>query len=113
MKHTLIKDMNLVRAIERIDATLERMEELEPKLNALFEYQGLTVREVSTGVFEVVKPTAEDMPSGDYLNPIRWVEGMSVETGKFYWYDDKDLPAEALKSGVALAWNKEWFDIVG
>lgn len=58
---------------------------------------------------EVVK---EDMPSGDYLNPIPYTEGLEVTAGLFYYTEDRDLPAEALKSGVASGWNTEWFDIV-
>lgn len=94
----------------QLPTTSERLERMERTMNALMEYQGLTVRKVANGVLEVVK---SENPLGSYLNPIKWFKSLVVKQGVWYYNEDKDLPAEALKSGVALAWSKEWFDIVG
>lgn len=72
------------------------------------EYVGL--KEQYDGVGKVVEGT---QPAGDYLNPIPYTNGMTVEVGKFYYTDDKDLPHEAMRNGVPAGFNdKEYFDFV-
>lgn len=72
------------------------------------EYVGL--KRKYDGVGKVVEGT---QPAGDYLNPIPYTNGMAVEVGKFYYTDDKDLPHEAIMSGVPAGFNdKEYFDCV-
>lgn len=79
---------------------------VEEKLDALMEYMG--VKGVWNGnVFEVVKA---DMPTGDYTNPIQWVDGMAVTAGLFYWFDDYDYRLEALADGVPASWGAEPFE---
>lgn len=49
--------------------------------------------------------------TGDYLDPILYKDGMTIVDGKWYYLDDKDLPHEAIKSGVPSGFNdKEYFD---
>lgn len=117
MKHTSIRDMNLIRSIERINATVAKMEELEQAITTTTEPSdkaGFNFIVTRLGDAEIRREYVEDtdfvMPTGDYLNPIRWVEGMTVEQGKFYWYEDKDLPLEALKSGTPTKWADEYFE---
>lgn len=81
--------------------------DLEAKLDALMTYQGLTVRDLGGGVYEVVKA---DMPTGDYTNPIKWVQGMAVTAGLFYWFDDYDYRLEATADGIPTAWGEPPFE---
>lgn len=51
--------------------------------------------------------------TGDYLDPILYKDGMKIVEGKWYYLDDKDLPHEAVKSGIPAGFNdKEYFDFV-
>lgn len=86
-----------------------RVDKLEAALSATLEYQGLTVCEVSAGVFEVIK---DRKPStGDYLNPIEYKRGMPVVKGLFYT-DNTDI-WEAIKTGVPNGFNDRlYFDII-
>ena len=57
---------------------------------------------------------AEVEPTGDYIDPIPYVDGMEVETGKFYYADnDMEYRWEAIKDGVPSGFDdKEYFDII-
>ena len=79
---------------------------LEDKVNALMSYMGLTGK-WNGSVFEVVK---EEMPIGDYVNPIPFTEGMTVEVGKFYKFADDNI-WECIKSGNG-SYTSEYFDII-
>lgn len=96
-----------VRAYEEEQANVPPIEPtLEEKFNALMTYMGL--RGVWNGsVFEVIK---EEMPIGDYVNPISFTEGMAVEAGKFYKFDDDNI-WECIKSGKG-SYTSEYFDII-
>lgn len=95
-----------------LEDTLAKVASFDAKMDALIEYRGLTVKELDEGTFEVVKKTAEDMPSGDYINPIPYLDGMTVEQGKFYT-DGEDI-WEAYNSGVPSGFaDKAFFDIIG
>ena len=51
--------------------------------------------------------------TGDYLNPILYKDGMKIVDGRWYYLDDKDLPHEAIKSGVPSGFHdEEYFDFV-
>lgn len=91
--------------VERYEST--RKPTLEEKIDALMEYMGVKVRNMSRGVFEVVKDTPV---SGDYIDPIPWV-GQSVQTGLWYYTTDKDLPHEAIADGLPSDWeDRAYFD---
>ncbi len=52
-------------------------------------------------------------PEGDYLHPIAYDEGMAIETGKWYYTDDPELPREAIASGIPASFDDaEFFDII-
>lgn len=86
------------------------MEALAAKLEAVLRFQGLTVRQTAPGVYEVIK----DIPqTGDYLDPIPWQPGDSVTSGRWYYAEDKELPHEAIQSGVPESFrDPEYFDFV-
>jgi len=86
------------------------MEALEAKLEAVLRYQGLTVREAAPGVYEVIK----DVPqTGGYLDPIAWQPGDAVTAGLWYYTENKELPHEAIQSGVPESFRDPvYFDFV-
>lgn len=88
-----------------------RIAALEAKLDALTTFQGLTVRDMGGGVYEVVKQT--EFPAGDYLHPIPFSDGMTVEEGLWYYADDPDLPAECVQGGVAKSYGAPWLVVIG
>ncbi len=84
--------------------------ELGAKIDALLTYQGLTVREIGNGAYEVIK---QQPASGDYLNPILYTAGDAVTTGMWYYTTDKSLPHEAIKTGVPGSFrDRTYFDFV-
>lgn len=83
----------LTRVEEGNKSLEERLEALEQKVNEFTYIEGA----LGDGVIEIVKK--EQMSAGDYTNPIKYESGMSVEQGKWYYLNDKDLPREAIKSG--------------
>lgn len=92
---------------------MERIAELEAQVDALKNYMGVNAIDKGNGVYEVAKPTEEETPAGDYLNPIYYVMGMSVDEGNFYYTDEwgKVLPREAIDTGTPLSFNdKRYFD---
>lgn len=87
---------------------LDQVAELKAQIDALMEFQGLTVKRVGTCVYEVVKAAAENMPKGDYLNPYPFITGMTVVKGMFYEHDG--LILECVKSGTALKFGGSHFE---
>lgn len=72
---------------------------------------GYEVKQLGENVFEVVKQT--NFPSGEYLNPIPFTLGMAVTKTLWYYADDKDLPHEAIASGIPSDfYDSAYFDYV-
>lgn len=64
-----------------------------------------------TFVWEFVKNEVEDENDGtDYLKPITYTTGMSVEEGKWYILDGNTN--ECIKTGDNSEWSSEWFDLI-
>lgn len=110
MKLTKIPDPFRKRERERLDALTAQVAELAQVAESLMEYQGLAVRDVGGGVYEVVKQT--EQPRGDYLNPIRWAQGMEVTLGLWYYDTDPELPAECVQGGIAETFGAPWLDVI-
>lgn len=71
-----------------------------------------TMQQISDSMMEVIKKDASEMPVGDYVNPIAYVSGMTVEQGKFYTNGDDIW--EAIQSGVPAGFDdRTFFDIIG
>ncbi len=97
---------NGVQTLKKLDPVAD----LNSKLDAIMRYQGLTVRQIADGVYEVIKHTPQ---TGGYLNPIPWQPGDAVTAGLWYYMDDKELPHEAIQSGVpADFYDHTYFDFV-
>lgn len=97
---------------ERKQDDNERIAELEAQVEVLTNYMGVSVVDKGNGVYEVVKKE-EETTAGDYLNPIYYVMGMSVDEGNFYYNDEwgRELPREAINTGTPLSFNdKNYFD---
>lgn len=87
-----------------------KIDKLKAENSALMEYLGVTVRPIGDGVYEVVK---EDPGTGDYTNPIKYEQGMSITKYLWYYLDDKDIPHEAIKEGVPFSfYDRNYFDFV-
>lgn len=87
----------------------ETLEEKVKRLERTIEEMTYTLEQVSANVIEVVKKEDSEMPSGDYVNPIRYEQGMRIAQPLWYYLDDKDLPKEAIKSGYPTGWDDESF----
>lgn len=86
----------------RDDAKIAAMEDF---INS----SGYEVKKIDDRTYEVVKKVT--VTEGDYLNPIFFVLGMTVEVGK--WYTDGSDIWEALKTGVPAEWeDPEYFDVI-
>lgn len=60
---------------------------------------------------EVRNPDYQPSQSGTYIDPVVYVQGMTVEAGK--WYTDGADIWEALKSGLPSGFDDpEYFDII-
>lgn len=108
-KHEILSEaLDDYRAMEtELNTVKSELEQLRQTINK----SGYTVQEVAEGVYELVKDEASELPSGDYINPITFVEGMTVETGKFYTNGDDIW--EAMKDGVPTGFDdEEYFDII-
>lgn len=97
--------------IERQNATIQQ-------LTAEINKVGYKVVDQGNGVYTVEKDEAAELPSGDYLNPITYNVGDTVEEGKFYHEvgegKDAELIWEAIKSGTPADFtDTEYFDIRG
>lgn len=101
-----LMEKNRVPTLKKPDPVAD----LNSKLDAIMRYQGLTVRQTADGVYEVIKNTPQ---SGDYLDPIPWQPGDAVTAGLWYYTEDKELPHEAIQSGVpADFYDHTYFDFV-
>ncbi len=84
--------------------------DVNAKLDAIMQYQGLTVRQTAPGVYEVIKDVTQ---TGDYLDPIPWRPGDAVTAGLWYYAADKSLPHEAIASGYPATFrDAAYFDFV-
>ena len=85
----------------------ERIAELEKEVETLT----FALQRISENVLEAVKRQDGEMPIGDYVNPIQYKGGMSVESGLFY--TDGDNIWEAVKTGIPVSFeDTEYFDII-
>lgn len=102
--------INLILAYIVGEATKEDVEQLFEERNA----HRLHVEEAEAEIVRLDELGKEvEHATGDYLNPILYKDGMRIVDGKWYYLDDKDLPHEAIKSGVPAGFNdKEYFDFV-
>lgn len=101
-----------LNALDEVKNDKEKIADLEAQVEALTNYMGVRVEDKGNGVYEVVK-AEEQITAGDYLNPIYYVMGMSVEEGNFYYNDEwgKELPREAIDTGTPLSFNdRRFFD---
>lgn len=97
--------------IERQNKTIEQ---LTDEINKV----GYKVVDQDNGVYTIEKNEEAEVPSGDYLNPITYNVGDTVEEGKFYHEvgegKDAELIWEAIKSGTPVDFaDTEYFDIRG
>lgn len=92
---------NLIGVSAKEAALNARIAELERIVEALT----YTLNRVNERVTEVIKTEDSQMPAGDYINPIKYVAGMDVEQGKWYYDTDLQLPKEAIKDGVPASYD--------
>lgn len=78
---------------------------------SLCNKEGYRLNRIDDHTVELTKDEDYVAPSGEYINPIPFVEGMEVEAGKFYSFADGDI-WEALKSGGPAENNGVWFGII-
>lgn len=88
----------------------EKIELISAKIDALLLYQGLKLRQIDEHQFEVIKDIPAPSESGTYLDPIHFVDGMSVTVGLWYIFPDENI-WECIKSGNA-SYTSEYFDII-
>ena len=100
----------MFRHITRIEKLEEQLENQVALTNAIIDSMGVSAHDLGGGVFEVIKPNPQ---TGEYTDPILWHGGDEVVSGYWYYTDDKDLPHEAIKSGIPSGWyDKDFFDFV-
>lgn len=104
----IIEKLGLNEADFQPNDTVSEIRELKEQLNALIQYNGLTLKKIGGGTYEVIKETVK--PKGDYLNPIPFADGDSVTKGLWYIFDDENI-WECIRSGVA-SYSSDWFDII-
>lgn len=97
---------------------IERQNKTIEQLTAEINKVGYKVVDQGNGVYTVEKDEEAELPTGDYLNPITYNVGDTVEEGKFYHEvgegKDAELIWEAIKSGTPVDFaDTEYFDIVG
>lgn len=98
------------KAIDPMAVLVEQLHQTQQILNAIVESQGLTLRQLDGGAYEVVKP---QVANGDYLDPILFTPGMVVEEGLWYYDTDKDLPFECIRNGKPMElYDNEFFDVI-
>lgn len=72
---------------------------------------GYAVEKTDEGVYELIESDTEEMPAGDYLNPIPYELGMVVQ--KDMWYTDGENIWECLNNGTPDGFgDTEYFDII-
>lgn len=62
----------------------------------------------SFGWEEVVDPYYVPTADGDFTRPIRWIQSMTVEFGKWYYDTDPQLPKECVVAGIADTFGEPW-----
>lgn len=91
---------------------IKRLNELEEKVGELT----YSLKQISENITEIEKKEDEEMPLGDYLNPILITEaGITTVAGLWYYVDDKALPHEAIVDAFVMPEDfndKTWFDFV-
>lgn len=114
MKTLAKKHAILTEALEeftQMENELKSAKAENEKLKKMLSKAGYAVKEVNEGVYELVKDEQAEIPLGDYINPIIYEEGMTVEKGKFY-SDYNDI-WEAKKNGVPESFaDTKYFDII-
>lgn len=93
----------MVEDMRETIAKAERVPVLEAQLQTLYDRFDVQLVPVADGTWEVVK-RPEQLPLGDFTNPIQWLDGEPVTAGLFYWYDDYDMRKMALADGVPTSW---------
>lgn len=101
----------IVEDMERTIAEAELVPVLESRIQTLLDRFDVDLVDNGDGAIEVVK-RPERIPEGDYLNPIRWVQGMEVTLGQWYYDADPELPAECAQGGIAETFGAPWLDVV-
>ena len=107
---------NLDKALENL-SKMRTLAEIQTETIEPSDKQGYDFKIVKLGDVELYReyiptenPSTED---GTYTNPFRYVEGMEIVESKWYFLYDKDLPHEAIKSGVPSGfYDTEYFDFV-
>lgn len=98
--------------IESYEGLSKTQAAVDKTLEAVAEFMGVRGR-WNGSVFEIVKGEVE---TGDFTNPIRIPpNGITTETGKWYYVDDKELPHEAITDAFVIAedfYDRRWFDYV-
>lgn len=98
--------------LQNLNNIIELQKQEINKLESIISKAGFKVTQTSEGVFELVKDEEYETPTGDYLNPIMYTEGMTVESGKWYTSEDENI-WEAIKDGVPTGFDDtEYFDII-
>lgn len=82
------------------------------ELKATLETLTARFNQVSENVIEVEKKDDSEMPTGDYLNPIKYEQGMRVTVNLFYYDADKDMPLMAVKNGYPTSFGDSYFEVL-
>lgn len=111
MEDRLVQKWNYEADVE-MSALIKRLKELEEKVGELT----FSLKKLSETTTEVEKKDDSELPSGDYLNPIQITEnGLTTQTGLWYYVNDKDLPHEAITEAFVMPEDfndKQWFDFI-
>lgn len=100
--------------IRSMQAQLTAKDEKIQQLESSIEKAGYKTEYTSEGVLELVKDDAATIPEGDYINPILYASGGTVEAGKWYT-DNRDGGDiwEAKQDGTPADFaDAEYFDII-
>ena len=114
------KVKELEQSVESINPISETMEKLVSVTETSSDKMGYNWRITSIGNVEVLKEyvkndeSQEEHDGSDYTKPAYYVEGSSVEKGKWYCEETAtDLRYECIKSGTPSSFNDaEYFNIV-
>lgn len=103
--------------LERLEAESAEMKKIIKGMADKVGYNLVEIGETEAGskIFEYENDDSE-IPTGDYLNPVQIpVDGTTIEAGKWYYVDDKELPHEAkLNAFITIEDfnDRTWFDFV-
>lgn len=111
MEDRLVQKWNYEVDIET-SILIKKINELEEKVGELT----FSLKKLSETVTEVEKKDDSKLSLGDYLNPIQITEnGLTTQTGLWYYINDKDLPHEAITEAFVIPEDfndKKWFDFI-